>query len=189
MTRQYAKKIATAATLATAATVAPAMAASYVAAPTGENMVSDQDIGGVPERTMRSTGPASEALDKVVLAQVTDQPMDDDYVSMMAFMNEPVEIRIGVTTDPQAEQIFELTINGRLELFRRGETKTVPRYFVDRLLRMKQTRYSQKETFDEEGIRQIVQIPYTSIKYDFAITRDLNPLGPSWQRAVLSELG
>lgn len=181
----------TAKTLATAAAVAstPVQAQAYIAAPTGQTMVSEMEVGSVPERTMSSTGPARESLEKSVLVQVTDQPMDDDYLSMMAFMNEMVEVRIGVTTDPNAENIFELNINGKLELFRRGETKTVPRYFVDRLLRMKQTRFTQKEVFTAEGIKDIVQVPHTSIKYDFAITRDLNPLGPSWQRAVLAELG
>lgn len=188
MVRRTAKTLVTGAALAATA-MAPSQASSYIAAPSGEQMVSDQHIGSTPDRVMKSTGNARDSLERPVLAKVTDQPMDDDYISMMAFMAEPVEIRIGVTRDPQAEQIFEININGRLELFRRGETKTVPRYFVDRLLRMKETRFSQQEFINAEGVKDIKQIAHTSIKYDFAITRDLNPLSASWQRAALAELG
>lgn len=189
MPRQSAKTIAATATAAALSTAAPAQAAAYVAAPTGQKMVSEMEIGSGPERAMSSTGPARESLAPNKLTKVSEQPMDQEWVDMMAFMNEDVEVRIGETTDPQAERVFEININGKLELFARGETKTVKRFFVDRMMRMKQTRYSQKEIIDDEGVKQIVNIPHTSIKYDFAITRDDSPHSKAWQRAVLAEQG
>lgn len=165
-------------------------AKDYVAAPTGvQNQGEMGDIGQQEERTMRSTGPASESLDKMNLTKISDQPMDQEWMDMMAFMNEPVEIQIAETPDESAAPVFEININGRLELFRRGETKTVPRFFVDRLLRMKETRYTQKEIVNGEGIRDMVQIPRTVLKYDFAITKDANRLSRDWQRAVRAEVG
>lgn len=189
MPRQTAKTLGAAAAAATFATASPVQAASYVAAPAGQTLASEMETGSGPERTMSSTGPARQSLDKNTLVKVSDQPMDEDWMSMMAFMEEMVEIRIAETTDPQAERVFEININGNLQLFSRGETKTVKRYFVDRLMRMKQTRYSQKEIVDGEGIKQIVNIPHTSIKYDFAITRDDSPHSKPWQRAVMAEQG
>lgn len=149
----------------------------------------DMEIGQGNARTLKSTGPADQALEPSVIVKANEMPYDDEKVQMLAFMNEPVEIRIGTTTDKNAEQAFEININGRLEFFRRGETKTVPRYFVDRLLRLKQTVYTQKEVVNAEGVKDIVNVPHTALKYDYAITRDNNPLGKSWERAVLAEAG
>lgn len=67
-----------------------------------------------------------------VIEKVADQPFDKDRMAMLAFMDESITIRIATSTDRNAEQVFELNINGHLEFFRRGETKTVKRYFVDR---------------------------------------------------------
>lgn len=149
----------------------------------------DHEIGQSNERTLKSTGPADQALESSVIVKVNEQPYDDEKMAMLKFMAEPIEIRIGTTTDKNAEQCFEININGRLEFFRRGETKTVPRYVVDRLLRLKQTVYTQKEVVNAEGVKDIVNIPHTALKYDYAITRDDNPLGKSWERAVLAEIG
>lgn len=149
----------------------------------------DHEIGQSNARTLRSTGPADQALEPSVIVKVSEQPYNDEKMAMLTFMAEPIEIRIGTTTDKNAEQCFEININGRLEFFRRGETKTVPRYVVDRLLRLKQTVYTQKEVVNAEGVKDIVNIPHTALKYDYAITRDDNPLGKSWERAVLAEIG
>ena len=154
-----------------------------------ELLASQQDIGVGNERLMKSTGPAKESLAPQIYSKVSEQPYDDEKMAMLAFMNEPVEIRLGTSGDPNAEQVFELIINNKLEFFRRGETKTVPRYFVDRMMRLKETRYSQKEVLNAEGIKDIIQIPITSLKYDFSITRDANPIGKAWERAVLAEPG
>ena len=108
---------------------------------------------------------------------------------MLAFLNEPITIRIGTSTDKNAEQCFEININGRLEFFRRGETKTVKRYFVDNMLRLKQTVYTQKEVINAEGIKDILNIPHTALKHDFAVVRDDNKLGASWLNAVMAEAG
>ncbi len=165
-------------------------AKDYVAAPSGVlSQAEFDDIGQQDNRLLRSTGDSSEALDKAVLKQVSEGPMDTDYVEMMAFLREPVEIQIAENGDERAEQVFEVNVNGDLRFFRRGEIKTVPRYIVDRLLRMLETRYRQKEVVNAEGIKDILHIPVTTLKYDFAITRDSNPLGRSWAQHVRNEIG
>lgn len=155
----------------------------------GAEETSQQEIGQSNSRLMKSTGSGKDALEKSILAKVSDQPFDNEKMAMLAFMNEPVTIRIATSTDPNAEQVFELNINGKMEFFRRGEQKTLPRYFVDRLMRLKVTTFSQKETMNAEGIRDYLHIPHTGLKYDFAIIRDDNKLGRSWERAVLAEHG
>lgn len=124
-----------------------------------------------------------------VIQKVSDQPFDEEKMAMLAFMNEPVTIRPASTTDKNAAQCFEININGRSELFRRGEVKTVKRFFVDRLMRLKVTVYGQELRTNSEGVQSYAYPTSTGLKYDFAIVRDDNPLGPSWERAVLAERG
>lgn len=150
---------------------------------------SQNDIGQGNSRLLKSSGDAKDAMEPSLIARVGDHPMDSEKMQMLAFMNEDITVRIGTTTDKNAEQVFEININGKLEFFRRGESKTVKRYFVDHMLRLKETVYSQKEVINSEGIKDILHIPHTALKYDFAIERDNNPLGRSWQRAVLAEAG
>ena len=145
--------------------------------------MSEQEIGQQETRTL-------ESMDEPkLIARVSDQPFDTEKNQMIQFMNEPVTIRIATSTDKNAEQCFELNINGRAEFFRRGETKTVKRFFVDRLLRLKQTVYGQDMVINKEGIKSYVYPASTGLKYDFAIIRDDNPLGKSWERAILAEPG
>lgn len=145
--------------------------------------MSEHDIGQQPNRTL-------ESMDEIkVIQPASDQPFDNEKMLMLQFMAEPVTIRIATSTDKNAEQCFELNINGRAEFFRRGETKTVKRFFVDRLMRLKQTVYGQDLVINKEGIKSYVYPPSTGLKYDFAIIRDDNPLGKSWERAILAEQG
>ena len=145
--------------------------------------MSEQEIGQQETRTL-------ESMDELkVIVKASDQPFDEEKMQMIAFMNEPVTIRIATSTDKNAEQCFELNINGKAEFFRRGETKTVKRYFVDRLMRLKETVYGQEMLINKEGIKSYVYPSSTGLKYDFAITRDDNPLGKSWERAILAEPG
>jgi hypothetical protein len=164
-------------------------AKNHPVALSGELEMSQHDIGQGNERLLKSTGDAKQALEPSLIARVGEHPLDQEKMAMLAFLNEPVTIRIGTTTDKNAEQVFEININGKLEFFRRGESKTVKRYYVDHMLRLKQTAYTQKEVINAEGIKDILNIPHTALKYDFAIERDDNPLGPSWKRAVLAEPG
>lgn len=149
----------------------------------------EQHIDQGKTRTLRSTGDAKKALDPNVIQVVDGRPVDPEKMAMLAFMNEDVTIRIGTTTDKNAAQVFEININGKLEFFRRGMTKTVKRYFVDHMLRLKETAYDQEEVTNSEGIREYAHRPRTALKYDFSIERDDNPLGKSWARAVLAEQG
>lgn len=124
-----------------------------------------------------------------VLVQVADRMPDPEQAAMLAFMNEPVKVRIATSTDRNAEQVFELIVNWRSEIFRRGETKTVKRHYVDRLANCKVTTYTQQDVVNEQGVKQKLNIPHTALKYDFAIVEDSNPLGESWIKATLAMAG
>lgn len=154
---------------------------------TGQLASSQQDIGQAATRSI-ITG-----ADKVELSPqdivVTDRVYDSEKMAMLAFFNEPVTIRIATTTDKAAEKVFEINVNGQPKLFRRGGTYTVPRYYVDRIMRLKQTVFGQEEVFNSEGVKEIRYPSQTALKYDFVIERDDNPKGKMWERAVLAEPG
>jgi len=131
--------------------------------------------------------PGQKSLDDNVLPEFDTRPVSYEKMAMLAFFNEDVEVRIATTGDKNADQIFEINVNGRNELFRRGEKKTVKRFIVDHLARMKQTTYVQKEVISDDGTKSIANIPTTSLKYDFSVEHDPHPRGKDWLRSVLAE--
>lgn len=140
----------------------------------------------VPRVQHADPKPGQKPLDDACI-QPVDRPVDDEKMAMLQFMAQPVQVRIATTADKQAEQMFEINVNGDLHFFRRGETKTVPRYIVDRLARMKQTTYTQQEVTAGDGARNIVNIPTTSLKYDFSVENDPHPRGREWLQATMAE--
>lgn len=133
--------------------------------------------------------PGQPALDPAVIQTVETplEAMDQEKLAMLAFFNQMIKIRIAQSGDKQAEQIFEINVNGDNHVFRRGETKTVKRYIADHMLHMKQTTYRQEEQFGTDGAKNIVNIPTTSLKYDFSVEEDPHPRGKDWLRAAMSE--
>ncbi len=146
----------------------------------------EQVIGQDVERKMSSTGPASESLEAATI-QVVDRPVDREKLAMLAFMEEPVSIHIHSVTDPTAEQVFQIFNNGQSETFKRNETKTVKRKFVDCLATRKLTTFTQERRRGEDGVMHDVQIPHTALKYPFSVVEDRHPRGADWLRAVLAQ--
>ena len=146
----------------------------------------EQQIGQDAPRVMKSTGPASESLEAAYI-QVVDRPVDNEKLAMLAFMEEPVTVHIHTTTDPQAEQVFALNNGGAREFFRRGETKVVPRKFVDILATRKLTNYTQNRVKNAQGEMEDVQMPHTALLYPFSVVEDKNPRGNSWLQFALAQ--
>lgn len=138
-------------------------------------------------RVMKSTGPAREALEAAQF-EVVDRPVDMEKLAMLAFMEELVTVHIHTTSDPTAEQVFEVGNNGNIELFKRGETKTVKRKFVNELATRKVTTFTQeRRRNDRTGIMEDVQIPHTSLRYPFSVVRDEHQRGADWLAATLAQ--
>lgn len=147
-----------------------------------------QDIGQGNTRVLRSTGPAEDALDAAEVI-VVDRPVDNEKMAMLAFMEEPVTVHIHTTSDKAAEQIFEIFNNGQREVFRRGETKTVKRKFVNELAMRKLTVYENEEVRAPDGTKQYKYVPRTALRYPFSVTHDDHPRGADWLKVTLSMNG
>lgn len=144
----------------------------------------DQAIGQSSDREF-----VDNKLNDNVLDVVSEHKLcDSEKMDMLKFMNEKVTVRVATSTDQNAEQIFEITINGKTEVFVRGEQKTVRRCFVDRMCMLKQTSFDCK-LIEKDGERQYVYPQTTGLRYDFGMVRDDNPLGASWLKHSLALRG
>ena len=145
--------------------------------------VDDSELGRGQDRFMSSTGDASDSLQEPRMIAQVDSPLgalDQEKLANLAFLREKITIHVHDTSDPNAEQAFEININGRPQMFKRGEQWTGPRYYVDHILRMKGARIKQKEVVDSDGVRGYVhtEIPY--LVYPVSLVHDANPMGRSW---------
>ena len=148
-----------------------------------------QDVESTVEdtpRVLKTTGPASEALEARAIEPV-DRPVDKEKLANMAFMNELVEIYIQPTSNPNDAPVFEVGVNGRSEFFRRGETKTVKRMYVDVLASRKVTTYTQERKCNKDGIWQDIQVPRSAPAFPFSIVHDANPAGRHWLKAAQAQ--
>jgi hypothetical protein len=152
----------------------------------------DEEIGQLGARTLKSTGAASDALDRPVVGDgIVSQKakLDPEKAAMLAFFEEPVTVQIHTTSDKTAEQVFEIFNNGLREVFKRGETKTVKRKFVNELAMRKVTVYENEEVRAADGTKQYKYTPRSGLRYPFSVTRDDNPKGADWLRFTLSMAG
>jgi hypothetical protein len=149
----------------------------------------EQTVGQDTPRAMSSTGDARKSLEPALIEPV-DRPLsglDAEKLAMMKFMEDMVTVHIHSTTNKEDEKVFEFFNNGRREVFRRNEQKTVKRYFVDMLARAKTTTYSQDTITDHQGVKQIVYQPSTGLRYPFSVVNDPHPRGREWLTSVLAE--
>jgi hypothetical protein len=97
-----------------------------------------------------------------------------------------VTVHIHTTSDKEAEQVFEIFNNGQREVFRRGETKTVKRKFVNELAIRKTTTYINQRKRGEDGVQMEVYQPQAALRYPFSVVQDAHPRGADWLKATLA---
>lgn len=164
----------------------PKSAKNAIVSPVNYIDAPDQQVGQDVPRLLKSNGDSATALEAATI-QPVDRPVDDEKMEMLKFMEMPVTVYIHETTDPQAEQVFEVQNNGQRELFRRGETKVVKRKFVNELATRKVTVYTQKRVQDADGVWHDKQIPRTALRYPFSVASDPHPRGADWLKATLAQ--
>lgn len=146
-----------------------------------------ESFGQDHERVMRSTGPALESLEPQQV-YVSDGPISEDKQAEEAFMQQVLVVEVHESNDPTAEPLPCVTVNGRNQYFIRGQKLDVKRMFVERLLRLKKTTYSQRKQKDAEGNDTYVQIPHTTLLYPFAIHHDpAGQRGRDWYNKLRAE--
>lgn len=148
--------------------------------------IETEDIGVGQSEPRKFIG--GELSPNLIQLASESEMQDAEKLENLSFMNEKVTVRIASSTDKNAEQVFEITINGKTELFRRGEVKTVRRCYVDRMCMLKETVFDCK-LVESEGERQYIYPQTSGLKYDFGMVRDDNPNGQAWLKHTLALRG
>ena len=113
--------------------------------------------------------------------------VDHEKIEMLKFMEEPVTIHILDSADKNADQIFQVSVNGRTKLFERNKTYTVKRKYVETLLRARPVQYTQKKLDVRDvsdGVNAYKDVGRRGLRYPFTIVEDKNPRGIEWFKHV-----
>jgi hypothetical protein len=150
-----------------------------------------QDAGAIPlaeerERTMLSTGPASESLQERGF-DLIDKPYSAEKMQELAFMEEFLTVRVHDTTDGNQVMVPPVWNGGTVQYFIRGKEQTVKRKYVERLARAKITTFTQRKERDANDDEVYVQVPHTALIYPFEVIEDANPRGRDWLRAIVQD--
>ena len=117
-----------------------------------------------------------------------DDGVFNEHAKMLAFMAEDVTVEIHDVADEHAEQGFVIAVNGMNESFRRGQIKTVKRYFIEGLARARKTGYRNVQQLNPHtGIKEYVYPAMTGLRYPFSVTDDRNPRGRDWLKHTLRQ--
>jgi hypothetical protein len=116
-----------------------------------------------------------------------DDPRMIRKMEIEKFMAEPVTVQISDVSEDQADIGFVIEVNGDKEFFRRGETKTVKRKFIEGLARAKKTAFKNQQSTNANGEPEFIYPSKTGLRYPFSIMNDANPRGAQWLQSVLRQ--
>jgi len=147
------------------------------------------DTGDLPQPAdtvvvMPSTGEATLEGNTV---EPVEGPRSKEYLDELAFNEELITVRVMEDPTPNAEKFVPVWVNGRHQLFARGEDQTVKRKFVEALLRAKPSTFQSEEYTDTNGVRAFRYPKHTASKFPVQVIRDDNPRGRDWLRKVVAE--
>lgn len=123
---------------------------------------------------------------------LTERIESNDYTDALAFMEEPIKIRLEPSADKNAAGAFPVWVNGKAaEVFQNGRWDeigylpvgrplVVKRKVLEVIIRAKtDTVHTQVIGMDQEQPNNIVQ-RFTSPVHSFSIMDDRNPRGAAW---------
>jgi len=140
----------------------------------------------------RAVDPANYDGDIILAERVIDK----DYSDELAFMEEPVRIRLEPSSEKNAVAVFPVWVNGKgAEVLQNGRwievgwlptgiEITIKRKVLEVIVRAKiDTVHTEIKNPDSEHPDNKVQ-RYTSAVHAFSILEDKNPRGVSWMQEI-----
>lgn len=144
----------------------------------------EQVVGQDRPRTLKSTGPAREALEPAHIEPV-EHPVSREKLEALAFNEEVLTVLVHDSTNPTDEPVPEVWNDGRCQRFLRGKEMQVKRKYVEVLARSKKTIYTQEELPNRGGYRNV---PHTALRYPFSVLHDPSgDRGKAWLQAILAQ--
>ena len=110
----------------------------------------------------------------------------DSQVAQAAFMEEFLDVMIHESTDPNAESVIPVGVNGRMVWLLRGQPLQLRRKYVEVLARSKTTAYKTVKGRSYDGSDKVDLVGHTALTYPFSVISDKNPQGAAWLRSVLA---
>jgi hypothetical protein len=123
---------------------------------------------------------------------LTERTHEQDYLDELAFMEEPVTIRLEPSSDKNAAGALPVWVNGRMaEIFEAGAWREIGYLPVGRVLVVKRkvleviiraktdTIHTKVREMDSERPNNVIE-RYTSPLTGFSILEDRNPKGSAW---------
>jgi hypothetical protein len=151
----------------------------------------EQEVGQGEERKISSQGKATL---EPVRVEAPDKPVNAEWAAMMEFANQPITIELNESNEKNAENPVYCANNGDLApvtprpgWLYRGKQYTIPRKFLESLARAKVTTYTQREETDPAGVRHVINVPHTALRYHFRVIHDPHPRGGDWLKSLLLE--
>jgi hypothetical protein len=151
-----------------------------------------QELGVADEGTFKfaEDGTADEDVPEII----TESNLSgfNEKAQQLAFNEELLTITLHASTDPNAEQMVYLAVNGigagpnGVPWLPRDQPITIKRKFVERLCRARPVAYGNVERTNEFGERVITYPKTSALKYPFSVVEDKNPKGGQWLIGLLS---
>jgi hypothetical protein len=110
-----------------------------------------------------------------------------EIVDLEAFMNEPVLVEIDTTTEKNAEQTVQLSVNGVNQFLFRGKPHWIKRKYLEVLARCKPETITTPEYTNGNGDKATRIDKHPGHKYPFRVHKDPNPKGYSWLQQIIAE--
>lgn len=104
------------------------------------------------------------------------------------FLREMIEIEVSSPSEEQADQVFEIGVNDRKYIFRRGDAYTVPRFIVETMARARPATYRNEEYIDRDGVKKVRWPQQRGLRYQFTVLHDPSGRkGLDWLKDVLRQ--
>jgi hypothetical protein len=118
---------------------------------------------------------------------VDSVPFDDAYFKELQFMEEKVTIRLERTSEKNAPNFIDISVNGRTEWLEKNKPIEIARKYVEVLARCKSDAFETYAPNAESG--EIVNrlSRNTSQKHPFTVIHDPNPRGYDWLTNILAQ--
>ena len=132
------------------------------------------DVAEVGQQPEVDLNPDTKGQPQVELAP----PVSPRGMEVAKFFEEPVTIYVHEGGDDTGTLV--LNVNGEDGIIPRGRSVTVKRKFVQQLLDMRETKFTQpgRDAMNVERGNRL--IPKTVLLYPFTVERDPNPHGMAW---------
>lgn len=115
----------------------------------------------------------SSKIDEPELLVVTNESLKEagakEFADWLSFMEEEVEIVIGVSEDPNAENPVSCGVNGEIKYIRRGVQTRLKRKFLDSLIKVR-FKVATEQYRDKKGLDQTRVVRKPMLAYQISIT-------------------